>query len=82
MKVATTLMRWLAFTVMVALAIVRLVGSKPASPPTSSVGGLPNLFGVCVYRYNTQYLKLVWVLALQCEYCSVAASCVTTLCQA
>jgi len=51
LQVATTLMRWLAFTVMVALAIVRLVGSKPASPPTSSVGGLPNLFGVCVYSF-------------------------------
>jgi hypothetical protein len=33
---------------MVALAILKLVKESPASPPTSRISGLPNLFGVCV----------------------------------
>merc|ERR1719452_399358 len=44
-------MRWQAFIVMVALAILRLVRESPAQPPTSRISGLPNLFGVCVYSF-------------------------------
>ena len=36
---------------MVALAILKLVKESPASPPTSRISGLPNLFGVCVYSF-------------------------------
>ena len=36
---------------MVALAILTLVNESPASPPTSKISGLPNLFGVCVYSF-------------------------------
>lgn len=51
LQIATTLMRWQAFIVMVALAILKLVNGSPASPPTSRISGLPNLFGVCVYSF-------------------------------
>merc|ERR1719340_156733 len=44
-------MRWQAFIVMVVLAILTLVNESPASPPTSKISGLPNLFGVCVYSF-------------------------------
>jgi len=51
LQIVTTLMRWQAFTVMVALAISTLVNKSPASPPASRISGLPNLFGVCVYSF-------------------------------
>merc|ERR1719350_1683714 len=44
-------MRWAAFLVMVALACVALSSSTPASPPSTRISGLPNLFGVCVYSF-------------------------------
>jgi len=51
LQIATTLMRWQAFLVMVVLAILTLVNKSPASPPASKISGLPNLFGVCVYSF-------------------------------
>merc|ERR1719340_178256 len=47
----TTVMRWLAFSVMVILATIRLTTDGPAKPPSSQLSGLPNLFGVCVYSF-------------------------------
>jgi len=54
LQILTTLMRWLAFSVMVALACVNLTKTKAADrghPASSNFGGLPNLFGVCVYSF-------------------------------
>eukprot|EP00092_Neocalanus_flemingeri_P014748 GFUD01015915.1.p1 GENE.GFUD01015915.1~~GFUD01015915.1.p1 ORF type:complete len:521 (-),score=128.06 GFUD01015915.1:235-1797(-) len=51
LQIATTLMRWQAFIVMVVLATLTLVNESPASPPASRISGLPNLFGVCVYSF-------------------------------
>jgi len=51
LQVVTTLMRWLAFTVMVVLAVLRLCSQPPAHPPATRLAGLPNLFGVCVYSF-------------------------------
>jgi len=51
LQIVTTLMRWAAFLVMVALACVALSSSPPASPPSTRLSGLPNLFGVCVYSF-------------------------------
>merc|ERR1719237_279930 len=51
LQIVTTLMRWAAFLVMVALACVALSSSAPASPPSTRISGLPNLFGVCVYSF-------------------------------
>jgi hypothetical protein len=51
LQIATTLLRWQAFNVMVALAILKLVKESPVSPPTSRISGLRYLFGVCVYSF-------------------------------
>jgi len=51
LQIITTLMRWKAFIVMVVLAIITLMNESPASPPSSRLMGLPNLFGVCVYSF-------------------------------
>jgi len=51
LQMVTTLMRWAAFLIMVALACVALSSSSPASPPPTRFSGLPNLFGVCVYSF-------------------------------
>jgi len=51
LQMVTTLMRWQAFLIMVILATIRLSNISPATPPSSSISGLPNLFGVCVYSF-------------------------------
>jgi len=51
LQMMTTVMRWLAFSVMVILATIRLTTDGPAKPPSSQLSGLPNLFGVCVYSF-------------------------------
>lgn len=53
LQMATTFMRWLAFIIMVALACINIykVKEDPPKPPLSSITGLPNLFGVCVYSF-------------------------------
>ena len=51
LQMATTLMRWQAFLIMVVLATLRLSNMPPAQPPGSRFSGLPNLFGVCVYSF-------------------------------
>lgn len=52
LQILTTLMRWLAFTVMVTLACINLTKTEELGHPVSSnFGGLPNLFGVCVYSF-------------------------------
>lgn len=51
LQMMTTVMRWLAFSVMVILATIRLTSDGPAKPPSSELSGLPNLFGVCVYSF-------------------------------
>lgn len=52
LQIVTTLMRWKAFIIMVVLACLALArGDHPATPPSTRVQGLPNLFGVCVYSF-------------------------------
>jgi len=51
LQMATTLMRWQAFLIMVVLATLRISNMPPAQPPSSRISGLPNLFGVCVYSF-------------------------------
>jgi len=53
LQIVTTIMRWLAFSIMVALACMNLmkVSQNHPSPPFSRIAGLPNLFGVCVYSF-------------------------------
>ena len=45
------IIRWLAFLIMVILAVVRLTNVTPAKPASSELSGVPNLFGVCVYSF-------------------------------
>lgn len=55
LQILTSVMRWLAFILMVVMACIRLAGGGASSdrPSPSSVVflGLPNLFGVCVYSF-------------------------------
>lgn len=54
LQVFTSLMRWTAFSLMVVLAVRKLILTDPhhrLSPPSVSVSGLPTLFGVCVYSF-------------------------------
>ena len=51
LQIFTSLMRWLAFGSMVALAIVRLSKNLRGYPPVADLAGVPNLFGVCVYSF-------------------------------
>ncbi|XP_049869094.1 transmembrane protein 104 homolog [Pectinophora gossypiella] len=52
LQLFTSGMRWLAFTIMISLAIHLLVGRGPqGSPPAFDVTGLPTLFGACVYSF-------------------------------
>ena len=51
LQIFTSLMRWLAFGSMVALAIVRLTKDLRGYPPVAELAGVPNLFGVCIYSF-------------------------------
>jgi len=51
LQLLTTLMRWLAFGIMVTLACIRLSRGTIYTPPVSQFSGVPNLFGVCVYSF-------------------------------
>jgi len=51
LQMLTTLMRWIAFIVMIALACIRLEKGYIYQPPVSDFAGVPNLFGVCVYSF-------------------------------
>ena len=48
----TTVMRWLAFSIMVGLSIKQLSqGKGQGHPPVANIAGVPTLFGVCVYSF-------------------------------
>ncbi|KAJ8317924.1 hypothetical protein KUTeg_003015 [Tegillarca granosa] len=48
----TTLTRWLAFGVMIILAVIRLSKKEgKGHPSVADFSGIPNLFGVCVYSF-------------------------------
>ncbi|ODM97788.1 Transmembrane protein [Orchesella cincta] len=52
LQIGTTIMRWLAFGVMIALALKILIkGEGKGHPIAANFYGLPNLFGVCVYSF-------------------------------
>ncbi|XP_072932151.1 transmembrane protein 104 homolog [Epargyreus clarus] len=48
----TTGMRWLAFAIMISMAIHLLIGHGPQGrPPAFDFTGMPTLFGACVYSF-------------------------------
>ncbi|XP_074647838.1 transmembrane protein 104-like isoform X2 [Tubulanus polymorphus] len=52
LQIFTTVMRWAAFIIMIVLAVIRLAkGKGQGHPPIVDFGGVPNLFGVCVYSF-------------------------------
>ncbi|KAJ0001002.1 hypothetical protein NQD34_006022 [Periophthalmus magnuspinnatus] len=56
LQILTSLMRWIAFTMMIILALISIgKGSGDGHPPVASLSGVPNLFGVCVYSFMCQH---------------------------
>ncbi|RVE69960.1 hypothetical protein OJAV_G00083470 [Oryzias javanicus] len=56
LQILTSLMRWIAFTMMIVLALVRIgKGRGEGRPPVANLYGVPNLFGVCVYSFMCQH---------------------------
>lgn len=52
LQLLTTLSRWLAFGMMIVLAVIRLDKKKGQGHPSyADISGVPNLFGVCVYSF-------------------------------
>ncbi|CAH6776389.1 Tmem104 [Phodopus roborovskii] len=56
LQILTSLMRWIAFAIMIVLALVR-IGSRQGEghPPLANLLGVRNLFGVCVYSFMCQH---------------------------
>ncbi|ELT99979.1 hypothetical protein CAPTEDRAFT_181484 [Capitella teleta] len=52
LQLFTTLMRWLAFSMMIILALIR-IGKRKAEghPQVANFQGIPTLFGVCIYSF-------------------------------
>ncbi|XP_036268316.1 transmembrane protein 104 isoform X7 [Pipistrellus kuhlii] len=56
LQILTSLMRWVAFTIMIVLALVRIGrGHGEGRPPLADLSGVRNLFGVCVYSFMCQH---------------------------
>lgn len=56
LQILTSLMRWVAFTIMIVLALVRIGrGRGEGHPPLAALSGVRNLFGVCVYSFMCQH---------------------------
>ncbi|XP_028674745.1 transmembrane protein 104 [Erpetoichthys calabaricus] len=56
LQIGTSLMRWIAFTTMIILALIRIgKGKAEGHPPAAVLLGVPNLFGVCVYSFMCQH---------------------------
>nr|CAD7430571.1 unnamed protein product [Timema monikensis] len=52
LQMLTTLMRWLAFSIMIVYAARKLIYDGPQGhPPAASLSGVPGLFGACVYSF-------------------------------
>ncbi|XP_032677461.1 transmembrane protein 104 homolog isoform X1 [Odontomachus brunneus] len=52
LQVLTSMMRWLAFTIMIVYAVNKLLryGIR-GDPPVANITGIPSLFGACVYSF-------------------------------
>uniref|UniRef100_A0A3Q2FL01 Transmembrane protein 104 n=1 Tax=Cyprinodon variegatus TaxID=28743 RepID=A0A3Q2FL01_CYPVA len=56
LQILTSVMRWIAFTMMIILALIRIgKGAGEGRPPVANLSGVPNLFGVCVYSFMCQH---------------------------
>lgn len=51
-QMCTILLRWMAFSIMISIAIRRLIDFGPQGhPPMANPYGIPSLFGTCVYSF-------------------------------
>lgn len=51
-QMCTVLFRWFAFTIMISIAVHRLlVQGAAAQPPMADLSGVPALFGACIYSF-------------------------------
>ncbi|XP_044528295.1 transmembrane protein 104 [Gracilinanus agilis] len=56
LQILTSLMRWIAFAIMIILALIRIGhGQGEGHPPIADFSGIRNLFGVCVYSFMCQH---------------------------
>ncbi|KAB0367032.1 hypothetical protein FD755_020356, partial [Muntiacus reevesi] len=56
LQILTSLMRWIAFAIMIVLALVRIAhGRGEGRPPLADLSGIRNLLGVCVYSFMCQH---------------------------
>ncbi|KAM3846371.1 transmembrane protein 104 [Vipera latastei] len=56
LQIMTSLMRWLAFVIMIIVALLRIAkGQGEGHPPLAQLSGVRNLFGVCVYSFMCQH---------------------------
>ncbi|XP_055546899.1 transmembrane protein 104 homolog [Wyeomyia smithii] len=54
LQLVTVLFRWLAFSVMISIAVHRLFVQKPdvpITPPKADINGIPYLIGTCIYSF-------------------------------
>ncbi|XP_072743135.1 transmembrane protein 104 homolog isoform X1 [Anoplolepis gracilipes] len=52
LQLLTSVMRWLAFTIMIVYALKSLLVNGPrGEPPVANLAGVPSLFGACVYSF-------------------------------
>ncbi|KAG8041373.1 hypothetical protein G9C98_002361 [Cotesia typhae] len=52
LQVLTSVMRWLAFSIMIIYALrILIVNGPQGSPPIANFNGIPGLFGACVYSF-------------------------------
>lgn len=51
-QMCTILLRWMAFSIMISIAVHRLFVNGPqGNPPIANAFGMPSLFGTCVYSF-------------------------------
>ncbi|XP_035749208.1 transmembrane protein 104 isoform X5 [Egretta garzetta] len=56
LQIMTSLMRWIAFILMIILALIRISrGQSEGHPSMAQLSGIRNLFGVCVYSFMCQH---------------------------
>ncbi|XP_046734231.1 transmembrane protein 104 homolog isoform X2 [Diprion similis] len=52
LQLLTSVMRWLAFTIMIVYAVRKIVIDGPqVETPAANISGVPGLFGACVYSF-------------------------------
>lgn len=51
-QMCTIMLRWMAFSIMISIAVRRLlVNGQQGNPPIANPFGIPSLFGTCVYSF-------------------------------